>query len=139
MQDFNVRLSEFQPSTRDLEIVRKKCERRSAGNGSTTGSSHDQDEEFKDLTDLAALPVHDNLDLKSNVSSCELCGEEFRSSVNKARDKGVHLLAHFKEDIIKDLPFQKPFQCPKCTFDGKDLTGRPTRLLKNGLKYSRPI
>ena len=122
MQDFSVRLSEFQPSTRDLEIVRKKCERRSAGNGAT-GSGQDPDEEFKDLTDLAALPVHDTLDLKSNASSCELCGEEFRSSVNKARDKGAHLLAHFKEDLIKDLPLQKPFQCPKCTYVGRDLPG----------------
>ena len=123
MQDFNVRLSEFQPSVRDLEIVRKKCERKSIGNGHTIGS-----EDFKDLTDLAALPVHDHLDLKSNMSSCELCGEEFKSGVNKATDKGDHLLAHFKDDIFKDLPAQKPFKCPKCTFIGKDIAGKMSPL-----------
>jgi hypothetical protein len=26
------------------------------------------------------------------VFSCELCGEEFKTSVNKARDKSVHLV-----------------------------------------------
>jgi predicted Zn-ribbon and HTH transcriptional regulator len=135
MQDFNVRLSEFMPSTRDLQIVKKKCERRTNGSGKALPID-DEAEEFKDLTDLAALPVHDRIDLKLNVSSCELCGEEFRASVNKARDKGVHLLGHFREEILRDLPIQKPFKCPKCTFVGKDISGS-IRLFspsKNGFK-----
>ena len=121
MQDFNVRLSEFMPSTRDLEIVKKKCERRT--NGSGRSNRMEEEEEFKDLTDLAALPVHDRIDLKLNVSSCELCGEEFGASVNRVRDKGIHLLGHFREEILRDLPMQKPFKCPKCTFTGKDISG----------------
>ena len=62
MQDFNVRLSEFIPSSRDLEIVRKKCERRSGEEASA-----DEDDDVTDLTDLAALPVHDNIDLTLNL------------------------------------------------------------------------
>ena len=63
MQDFNVRLSEFMPSSRDLEIVKKKCERRSGEEASA-----DEDDDVTDLTDLAALPVHDKIDLTLNVS-----------------------------------------------------------------------
>ena len=76
--------------------------------------------EFKDITDLAALPVSDAIDVKLQHPYCELCGEEFKNSVNKARDKSVHLMGHFREDIVKDLPTQRPFKCPKCTFVGKD-------------------
>jgi hypothetical protein len=42
-----------------------------------------------------------------------LCGEEFKTSVNKARDKGVHLLGHFREEVTKLLPSQKPHKCPR--------------------------
>ena len=58
IQDFNVKLSEFMPSSRDLEIVKQKNERKSG-----TGA----DEDVKDLTDLAALPVHERIDLKLTV------------------------------------------------------------------------
>ena len=54
--------------------------------------------------------------------SCELCGEEFKTSVNKARDKSVHLLGHFREEVMKDLPRRKPYKCPKCTFIGRDVS-----------------
>lgn len=54
--------------------------------------------------------------------SCELCGEEFKTSVNKARDKSVHLLGHFRESVTKVLPNKKPYVCPKCTFTGRDLS-----------------
>ena len=76
--------------------------------------------EFKDITDLAALHVADAIDVKLQHPYCELCGEEFKNSVNKARDKSVHLMGHFREEIMKDLPSSKPFKCPKCTFLGKD-------------------
>jgi uncharacterized C2H2 Zn-finger protein len=54
--------------------------------------------------------------------SCELCGEEFKTSVNKARDKSVHLLGHFREEVMKHLPRRKPYKCPKCTFTGRDIS-----------------
>ena len=63
VQDHQVRLSEFMPSLRDLEIVKIK----QAGAGS--------DMDFKDITDLAALPVHEHIDVKLTSPSCELCGK----------------------------------------------------------------
>ena len=75
---------------------------------------------FKDNTDLAGLPVADAIDVKLQRPYCELCGEEFKNSVNKSRNKRIHLMGHFREDIMKDLPSMKPFKCPKCTFLGKD-------------------
>ena len=75
---------------------------------------------FKDNTDLAGLPVADAIDVKLQLPYCELCGEEFKNSVNKSRNKRIHLMGHFREDIMKDLPSMKPFKCPKCTFLGKD-------------------
>ncbi len=105
LQDSHVRLSEFTPSERDLEMVKAKQE----------GS-----EEIHAITDLAALPVNDNIDVKLQHPFCELCGEEFKNSVNKARDKSAHLLGHFREDVCKDLPSCRPYKCPKCTFLGRD-------------------
>jgi hypothetical protein len=116
MQDSQVRLSEFMPSLRDLEIVRQKNDLKLR----TPEEVAAKNNEVKDITDLAALPVYDAIDVRLQNPSCELCGEEFKTSVNKARDKGVHLMCHFKEDIIKDLPTKRPFKCPKCTFLGRD-------------------
>merc|ERR1719412_758715 len=56
MQDHQVRLSEFIPSLRDLEIVRLKNEVKLRPQEVTM--------DFKDITDLAALPVHDSIDVK---------------------------------------------------------------------------
>ena len=114
VQDSGVRLSEFMPSLRDLDIVRQKNEMRI--NPEVTKL------DFKDITDLAALPVYDFIDVKLQNSSCELCGEEFSKSGNKARDKTLHLMGHFKEEVFKDLPSHRPFKCPKCTYVGKDHT-----------------
>ena len=69
-----VRLSEFMPSTRDLEIVKVKNELKNGESGS-----------LKDITDLAALPVNHTIDVRLNIPSCELCGEEFRNTANRAR------------------------------------------------------
>ena len=113
METKGVRLSEFMPSTRDLEIVKQKNERKAGGDV--------MHEELKDITDLAALPVNHTIDVKLSIPSCELCGEEFKHSVNKARDKGVHLLGHFREEVVHCLPMSKPFKCPKCSFLGRDL------------------
>ena len=88
-----VRLSEFMPSTRDLEIVKVKNERKNGG------PNADGADDLKDITDLAALPVNPAVDVRLAIPSCELCGEEFRNSVNKSRDKGVHLLGHFREEV----------------------------------------
>ena len=110
MQDSGVRLSEFMPSLRDLDIVRQKNEMR---------INPDLKLDYKDITDLAALPVYDFIDVKLQNSSCELCGEEFKSG-NKARDKTLHLMGHFREEVFKDLPSHRPFKCPKCTYVGKD-------------------
>ena len=77
------------PSTRDLEIVKLKNERKNNPN-------FESQTDLKDITDLAALPVNPTIDVKLSIPSCELCGEEFRNSVNKSRDKGVHLLGHFR-------------------------------------------
>ena len=123
VQDAQVRLSEFMPSLRDLEIVRQKNELRMRSQnqtGNTSGEPEVNKIEFKDITDLAALPVSDAIDVKLQHPFCELCGEEFKNSVNKARDKSSHLMGHFREDIMKDLPNFKPFNCPKCTFVGRD-------------------
>lgn len=105
---------------RDLEIVRQKNELRLQQNGPEAEAAGNKIVEFKDITDLAALPVADAIDVKLQHPYCELCGEEFKNSVNKARDKSVHLMGHFREEIMKDLPSSKPFKCPKCTFLGKD-------------------
>ena len=115
--DNQVRLSEFLPSTRDLDVVKLK-------NDNKIRLESGQEElrlDFKDITDLAALPIYTSIDIKCSIPSCELCGEEFSTSVNKARDKGVHLLSHFRDDIMKDIPNKKPFNCPTCTFVGKDI------------------
>ena len=114
----NVRLSEFMPSTRDLEIVKQKNEKQKVAEGLAPGLSDER--ELKDITDLAALPVYSTIDAKLSIPSCELCGEEFKHGVNKTRDKGVHLLSHFREEVMLGLPTQKPFKCPKCTFLGRD-------------------
>ena len=110
VQDSGVRLSEFMPSLRDLDIVRQKNEMR---------SNPEAKLDFKDITDLAALPVYDFIDVKLQNGSCELCGEEFKSG-NKSREKTLHLMGHFKEEIFKDLPTHRPYKCPKCTYTGKD-------------------
>ena len=115
----NVRLSEFMPSTRDLEIVKQKNEKQKVADGQLASLTDER--ELKDITDLAALPVYSTIDAKLSIPSCELCGEEFKHSVNKTRDKGVHLLSHFREEVMLGLPTQKPFKCPKCTFVGRDL------------------
>ena len=111
VQDHQVRLSEFMPSLRDLEIVKIK----------QAGSDL---ENFKDITDLAALPVHNHIDVKLTSPCCELCGEEFKTGI--ARDKSRHLISHFKEEILKDLPAIRPFKCPKCSYVGRDLTDLTT-------------
>ena len=108
-----VRLSEFMPSMRDLDIVKMKNVQKPDGTPSKP--------EFKDITDLASLSVSNVVDVKCNVPSCELCGEEFTTSVNKVRDKGVHLLSHFRDLVLKQIPNKKPFNCPKCTFEGRDV------------------
>ena len=100
MQDHQVKLSEFMPSLRDLEIVRLKNEVKLR----PPEDQKEAAENFKDITDLAALPVQDHIDVKLQIPSCELCGEEFKSSVSKARDKSIHLISHFKEEIMKELP-----------------------------------
>ena len=88
MQDHQVRLSEFMPSLRDLEIVRLKNEVKLRPQEVTM--------DFKDITDLAALPVHDSIDVKLQSPSCELCGEEFKNSTGKAKEKSIHLISHFR-------------------------------------------
>ena len=117
MKDHQVRLSEFMPSLRDLKIGKFKL----SGVGS--------DKDFKDITDLAALPVYEHIDVKLTRPLCELCGEEFKTGTSTARDKSQHLISHFREDISKDLPTKKPFRClqtAECTYVGKDLTDLTT-------------
>ncbi len=84
------RLSEFMPSTRDLEIVRMKNEKQQSsgigGESSLSSPEKKSTDHFKDITDLAALPVNDFVDAKCSVPTCELCGEEFTTSVNKVRE-----------------------------------------------------
>jgi hypothetical protein len=58
IQDFNVKLSEFMPSAKDLEMVKQKNERK--------GESAEEDDK-KDLTGLEILPVHERIDLKLTV------------------------------------------------------------------------
>ena len=53
-----------------------------------------------------------------------ILGEEFKTGI--ARDKSRHLISHFREDILKDLPANRPFRCPKCTYVGRDLTDLTT-------------
>ena len=88
------------PSTRDLEIVKVKNERANKMSGEETQG-------LKDITDLAALPVHSTIDVRLNIPSCELCGEEFRNTANRARDKGVHLLGHFRDQVMAGLGQQQ--------------------------------
>lgn len=54
IQGFNLKLSEFMPSAKDLEMVKLKTERK--------GESDE-----KDLNDLACLPVNDAIDMKLTV------------------------------------------------------------------------
>ena len=105
MQNFGVRLSDFTPTLRDLDIKRQQIEMQTNPEAFKS--------EFKDITDLASLPVYDFIDVKLQNSSCELCGEEFKSE-NKAEEKKFHLWCHFDEQVIKDLPSHPPFKCPKC-------------------------
>ena len=51
---------------------------------------------------MAAFPVNDSIDLKLELPSCELCGEDFKTSANRANDKYIHLTGHFREDLMKD-------------------------------------
>ena len=105
MQDHQVKLSEFMPSLRDLEIVRLKNEVKLRPQQTEEAAAEQESAlNFKDITDLAALPVQDHIDVKLQIPSCELCGEEFKSSVSKARDKSIHLISHFKEEIMRELP-----------------------------------
>ena len=105
---------------RDHDVVRQKNELRLQQNRPEAEAAGNKIVGFKDVTNLLALPVDDAIDVKLQRPYCELCGEEFKNSVNRARNKSVHLLGHFREDIMKDLPSMKPFKCPKCTFLGKD-------------------
>ena len=116
LQEVRVKLSEFMPSTRDLDIVQMKQQQKEAEE-----RGEEFKPEFRDLTDLAMLPVNDEIDVKCAEQSCELCGEEFSASVNKARDKGVHLLSHFRDDILREIPSTRPFKCPRCPYEGRDV------------------
>ena len=147
MENFKVRLSDFMPSLLDLEI--RKIDPRIlevslnhhwielAGVGGVNQ---------KVVMDLAALSVHEHIDeledeemLKILTNpQCELCGLEFKTgSMNAksrphrgllygrpilARDKKrQHLICHFRDVILKDLPVTRPFRCPKCPHTGKSL------------------
>ena len=153
MQNCQVRLSEFIPSLRDLEIRKIKLA------GGAAGSINNEN-----ITeDLAALPVLEYIDVMSDDEGlskiltnphCELCGLEFktgnptpRNSAGKkrapflARDKkSQHLISHFREDILKDLPDKR--KCPKCTYIGKSLTELTThyglnhKILVTGKKHA---
>ena len=90
MKECKIKLSEFTPTKKDLEMVR----RRTVNSKPST--------EFKYITDMAAFSVSDTIDVKLERPFCELCGEDFDKSVNKALDKKTHLMGHFREDIMKD-------------------------------------
>ena len=114
LSNSSMRLSEFMPTERDLEVVRIK-------NEMMQNPQAQIQMEYKNITDLAALPVYDNIDVKCATANCELCGEEFKTSANKSRDKANHLIGHFRQEVLKDLPIEKPYKCPKCAFIAKDL------------------
>ena len=102
------------------DVVRQKNQLRLQQNRPEAEAAGNRIVGVKEITDLTALPVADTIDVKLQRPYCELCGEEFKDYVDKAHVKRIHLMGHFREDIMKDLPSMKPFKCPKCTFLGKD-------------------
>ncbi len=76
-QDLGLPLSEFPSSARDVEIEKNKNAQ------AVSDASPPAKAEFKEVMDLADLPVKSTVDVKCNFPSCELCGEEFTTSVNK--------------------------------------------------------
>ncbi len=73
-EELGLKLSEFPPSIRDVELERNRSEKVSPSKS-----------EFKEVADVAELPVKSAVDVKCKFPSCELCGEEFTTSVNKVR------------------------------------------------------
>ena len=138
MENFKVRLSDFMPSLLDLEI--RKIDPRIlevslnhhwielAGVGGVNQ---------KVVMDLEALSLHEHIDVLEDEEmlkiltnpQCELCGLEFKTGSTNvkrrpilARDKKrQHLICHFRDVILKDLPVTRPFRCPKCPHTGKSL------------------
>ena len=147
MENFKVRLSGFMPSLLDLEI--RKIDPRIlevssnhhwielAGVGGVNQ---------KVVMDLAALSVHEHIDVLEDEGmlkiltnpQCELCGLEFKTGSTNAKSrphrgllygrpilardkKRQHLICHFRDVILKDLPVTRPFRCPKCPRTGKSL------------------
>jgi hypothetical protein len=111
LEQFQMRLSEFPYSTRDLRLKELL-----SGARATDG----EDSHFKELTDLAELPADDSVDVECSKPSCELCGEKFQFGGNNARLKGVHLLRHFREEILQRVTNKQPFTCSMCKFTGRD-------------------
>ena len=65
IKEIGIKLSDFLPTSRDMEIVKNK-ERKSNGLP-TTGNP-------RELTDLAALPINNEIDIRCSLPTCELCG-----------------------------------------------------------------
>ncbi len=77
--DHGLQLSDFPFSAKDAEMDKARAEAEAAGTKM----------EAKDIQDLAELPIRSAIDVKCNSPSCELCGEEFTTSVNKVGYKNI--------------------------------------------------